>query len=359
MSDVPEGLGGVVEGALVGGAVEPVRGRPAVHGESVTCANCAAIFSGNYCPNCGQKAHIHRTLTAIAHDLVHGVLHLDGKLSRTLPLLAFRPGKLTRRYIEGERASFVSPMSMFLFSVFAMFAVFQMVGISTPTNIEVDRAALAIQDRSAEAASELRNQIEALEEGDPRRAELENELRLVERIQAGVGSNGQAEQVSEDPDPDAALDLRDLKLQVTGVDFIDEGIVQKWRDNPGLMLYKLQANGYKFSWLLIPLSIPFVWLLFAWRRSFKAYDHAIFVTYSLSFMSLLFITLSLLNAAGLELGWTVLLFTTAAPLHVYKHMKYSYGLSRFSTMWRFFALLVFILFVLVLFLQALFLLGGF
>ena len=51
-------------------------------------------------------------LTALWHDLAHGVLHLDGKIWRTLPLLAWRPGELTRRYIEGERARFVSPMAL-------------------------------------------------------------------------------------------------------------------------------------------------------------------------------------------------------------------------------------------------------
>ena len=75
---------------------------------------------------------------------------------------------------------------------------------------------------------------------------------------------------------------------------IDHGI-DKWQQNPGLMAYKLQANSYKFSWLLIPLSVPFVWLLFAWRRRFGAYDHAVFVTYSLCFMSLLFVTIAALG----------------------------------------------------------------
>ena len=35
-----------------------------------------------------------------------------GKIWRTLPMLAWRPGELTRRYIEGERARFVSPMAL-------------------------------------------------------------------------------------------------------------------------------------------------------------------------------------------------------------------------------------------------------
>jgi hypothetical protein len=188
---------------------------------------------------------------------------------------------------------------------------------------------------------------------DSRQEQLELVRSLVGTAPVSVTTEGEKKELVEIEDGPS------LSMNLTGIDFIDKGIVKKWRENPGLMLYKMQANGYKFSWLLIPLSIPFVWVIFLWRRKFKAYDHAIFVTYSLSFMSLLFITLSLLNAAGLELGWTVLFFAIAAPLHIYKHMKYSYGLSRFSTLWRFFALLAFILLVLVLFLQALILLGGF
>ena len=35
---------------------------------------------------------------------LHGVLHFEGKIWHTLPLLAWRPGELTRRYIDGQRA---------------------------------------------------------------------------------------------------------------------------------------------------------------------------------------------------------------------------------------------------------------
>ena len=57
--------------------------------------------------------------------------------------------------------------------------------------------------------------------------------------------------------------------------------------NPDLLFYKLKTNAYKFSWALIPISVPFVWLLFAWSRRFKLYDHTVFVTYSLCFMMIL------------------------------------------------------------------------
>jgi hypothetical protein len=111
--------------------------------------------------------------------------------------------------------------------------------------------------------------------------------------------------------------------------------------------------------LLIPLSIPFLWLLFAWRRRFKAYDHAVFVTYSLSFMSLLFIVMSLLSVIPDGAGWAAMLFFIGAPLHLYKQLRYAYGLSRFSAIWRFFVLQFCVMIVLVLFLQALLVLGAF
>ena len=50
----------------------------------------------------------------------------------------FAGGQLIRRYIDSARAKFACSMTMFLFSVFAMFAVFQMVVLTTPTDLAAD-----------------------------------------------------------------------------------------------------------------------------------------------------------------------------------------------------------------------------
>jgi len=369
MSDIAEGLGAAIEGSLAAKAVEPGRGENAGnHGIETTCANCGATLTGAYCHQCGQKAHVHRTLTAIGHDLMHGVLHLDGKLAHTLPLLAFKPGLLTRRYIEGERAKFVSPMAMLLFSVFAMFAVFQIIGLTVPTKLEndlgVNNAADATVKQIEAQRDDLADQIKALApegQGDDKiRATLQEELEATQKLLDGMQGFGGFAQGFKDGAIDGAMDgaKEGIDIGSSGVGFIDN-LFKKWRENPGLMLYKLQANGYKFSWLLVPISLPFVWLLFAWRRGHKAYDHAVFITYSLSFMSLFFIALSLAAMAGLEAGWVFIVFATLAPLHIYKHLKHTYGLSRFSALWRFFMLLFFMIFIVMLFIQSLILLGGF
>lgn len=109
-----EALGDAVTGRVVGRAVEPKAGEGADgHTHETHCLNCDALLAGPFCHECGQHAHVHHTLAAFFHDFLHGVLHFEGKIWRTLPLLAWKPGELTRRYIDGQRASFVPPVHMY------------------------------------------------------------------------------------------------------------------------------------------------------------------------------------------------------------------------------------------------------
>lgn len=360
MSEIGEGLGSAIEGSLLARAVEKSAGE----GQEVAlgdCLNCGAKLIGAHCHQCGQRAQIRRTLFAIWHDIIHGVLHLDGKFWRTLPLLTFKPGVLTRRYIDGERAKFISPMAMFLFSIFLMFAIFQALGISAPTNLapseetvqKLEQAGASARDETEETRARLRERLENLPADSPLRAEVQNDL---DTLDTAEGVLETAESVVLPEDEQAVGRLANAE---TGVKWLDEGIIKKWKENPSLMLYKMQNNAYKFSWLLIPLSVPFVWLIFAWKRRFKAYDHAIFVTYSLAFMSLLFITLSILFWFNVGGGWIFLALAVVPPLHIYKHLRGTYSLSRLSTIWRLILLGVFINTIITLFLQILFLLGAF
>jgi len=70
------------------------------------CLNCNTALHGAYCHACGQKASTHRLSMKhfIAHDLVHGLFHLDGSFPRTLKAAIVRPGKAALQYIAGHRA---------------------------------------------------------------------------------------------------------------------------------------------------------------------------------------------------------------------------------------------------------------
>ena len=357
MSDISDGIGGMVEGGTHGRAVErefnPAGRRGGAgdangdrgHFHETACLNCGATLVGTHCHHCGQEAHLHRTIGGFLHDLMHGILHLDGKIWRTLPMLVLKPGHLTREYIDGKRRSHVSPMSLFLFSVFAMFAVFSMLGISAPTDLRNGAVDGDLPEAIAQTDSELdtaREHLTTLDEGSEEYAVTAERIRNLEAARSIIGTF--------DGSADTGL------TGGTGVAQIDKGL-KKWRENPSLMIYKLQSSGYKFSWLLIPLSLPFMWLMFFWKPQFSMYDHSVFVTYSIAFMSLLFLTASVLAVLGAP-GWVITTLCTAAPvIHIYKQLRYGYHLSRAGALVRTSGVLVFVSLVLMLFLAILLMLG--
>jgi hypothetical protein len=123
------------------------------------------------------------------------------------------------------------------------------------------------------------------------------------------------------------------------------------------MIYKLQSSAYKYSWGLIPLSVPFMALLFLWRRQHHLYDHAIFVTYSLAFMMLLTMMLIIAGVIGVAEGWIVMAALLVPPIHMFAQLRGAYSLRKRSAAWRTVALLTFAFTVLLAFIVLLLLHG--
>ena len=354
MSGGIEAAGDIATGALIGRAIEPRAGEGhaggAAHG---LCLNCGTALIGDYCHACGQTEHVHRTLSSILHDLLHGVFHFEGKIWRTLPMLVSHPGALTRRYIAGERARFVSPLALFLFSVFLLFATIHTFnGDMEP----IDSSPLSRQQRLAKIDVAIAAAKEGLQKAQADHAKTQPEEQDGNLIaaQATLDALKKArDAVASSKDGHTRLSIADRK---TGWAALDRGLA-KAEANPGLALYKLQSSAYKFSWALIPISVPFVALLFLWRRRFQLYDHAIFVTYSLSFMMLLVVALSLGGMIGLSGGMIALVALFAPPVHMFAQLRGAYSLRKRSALWRTVALMMFAFIALVTFSVLLLLLG--
>lgn len=326
MSGEFEAIGDAVTGGLLARAVEPSAGEADKgHTHEKSCLNCGAPLFGPYCAACGQKAHVHRSVRAFFQDFVVALFNFEGKIWRTLPMLAWCPGDMTRRYIAGERARFISPIALYLFTVFAMFAVLNFTGAlgssgktfreGLKTEIADDQARLAklMKQRQADAAAG-----KDLAEIDRKIAKRKEDIAET------------AKMMSEGPAVAGELE---------GVPGWIEPFIQNAKDNPELVTMRVQDSISKYSWMLIPFSVPFMWLLFPLRRRFNTYDHTVFVTYSLSFMMILVIVGGLLIAAGMPGLASILFFVP--PFHMYRHLKQTYELGRFSAIMRTMALLTF------------------
>jgi len=337
MSEAGDGIGSLATGALWARTFEGQASAHDAH-EGGACANCGVERIGAYCHGCGQPGHLHKNLMGLVHDIAHGVFHFDGKVWRTLPMLAWRPGDLTRRYVDGERAKFVSPMALFLFSVFLMFAVVSNLAhpraqstTVTPQGT-VDTDMLYKQDQ----AKLVRLQAARARVSDTAAAAtLDEQIGALKQEINGLAIGLKARDAFVHPLANAP---KVVHLD-TGWRWLDKS-VGHMSQNPDLTLYKLKSYAYKYSWALIPISLPFIWLLFAFRRDVGLYDHAIFSIYSLSFMSLGVVALTLFGKLGIPAAIVSLLAILGPPVHMYRQLKGTYRLGRFGAFWRTFALLV-------------------
>ncbi|MGE0596093.1 MAG: DUF3667 domain-containing protein, partial [Hyphomonadaceae bacterium] len=359
MSGELEAAGAMATAGLIAGAIE---GREAREGGEGACTNCGAALGGNYCANCGQASHPHRTMAHVFEEFLHGVLHFDTKAWRTLPMVVFRPGTLTRNYVYGKRARYISPLALFLFTVFLMFFAFAFIqtppGLSGTPDEQRAEAVLELEE-AREELNEAQRELDearaappptdgtpaglevqlaeqavrlAQDELDRRQTWIEQIDRTIARQAAESGreqegvtvevrSSGSGEDApaqegapAEHPAPDAAAEAepefegagwapgetwqdgarrmaeRDDFVVIQGWDSLNERIRKKF-ENPDLAVYKIQQAAYKFSFLLVPISLPFVALLFLWRRGLTLYDHAVYTLYGLAFASILFVTI--------------------------------------------------------------------
>ncbi len=378
MSGEFEAVGTIADGGMWARAAEPNAGESTADGHG-KCLNCRTVLTGPHCHQCGQAAHVHRSISAFWHDILHGVLHFDGKFWNTLPLLAWQPGHLTRRYIHGERAKFISPMALFLFSIFMMFAIFSYVGSpnftgdSTIKNKEGTRV-IGVSDWREEMRKEIAqiepkiaastSELDKLPADDPGRAALTEKITDLKREVNGLtyATEGKARYPEAlGPGGENMADMFNFNSDVdTGFKAFDAWInklASKAKKNPELLLYKIQSNGYKFAWLLIPLSIPFVWLATLGKRGHRFYDHAVFTTYSIAFMSLLFIVVTLSVKFSIVPGIVIPAALFYAPFHMYRQLRHAYGTSRIGGMFRLALLLTCTTIVVTLFLTILVNLG--
>jgi hypothetical protein len=345
MSDL-EAVGAVAMAGLVASEIEgDTKLQPVSAAPRAICANCAAPLGGAFCQSCGQSAHIHHSLLHLAEEVAHGILHFDAKGWKTIPLLVAFPGRLTRRYIDGQRKNYVSPLALFLFMVFLSFFAASFGGGQLPSRDakiaaltkqlasaqhQVERHELALAEaRKADAG--VADVEQALVVSRKLHHEAEQRLRAVvspksansdeiELGEAGWTSELAAKIASSPPNPNAVFPEMEKAFRHAA-------------ENPELALYKLKNTTYKFSFLLIPISLPFVWLMFFWKPGVTMYDHAVFVLYSLCFMSLLFSVLMLLSIFNLD--WLIGLLTfLAPPLHMFVQLRGTYGLGNWGALWR-------------------------
>ena len=122
------------------------------------CANCGAALAidphPRFCPLCGQETRVHPpSFGEFVHEFIGHYVALEGALWRTLGLLLFKPGRLTREYLDGRRRRYVLPLRVYLSASFLFFLVAKFLA-ATPAGVPAVQVNAAPEDPVASAQVE-------------------------------------------------------------------------------------------------------------------------------------------------------------------------------------------------------------
>ncbi len=313
-------------------------------GDRLTCLNCGAPLSGQYCGQCGQRSTNRLiSLFELIRDAFGDLFELDSRLWRTLHPLLLRPGQLTRNYLEGRRARYMPPFRMYL----VLSLIFFVVAFFNPRD---DFAILYEPAGSGEVADE--DQAEQIEEA---RGQLE------ELVEEGVIAPEVLEQdvFSEDyvpPEGDGfRIDCDPNEFQINP----DDGAFESWlsrRVTPERAveicerLQVLGPRGFGAAVLdkvpaalilLLPIMAVVLKLLYPLSRRFYV-EHLLFFVH---FHSFFFLLLALQILWARLIGWMplhtsiVVLPIVASsfyvPVYLFVSMRHVYGQGRLATFAKF------------------------
>jgi hypothetical protein len=95
----------------------PVKGRKALKYRGTECLNCGhpLDLSDRYCSYCSQlNTNKSLSLKDFLGEFIGSVITYDSRFRYTLKDLLFKPGTITRNYVEGKRLRYANPFRFFL-----------------------------------------------------------------------------------------------------------------------------------------------------------------------------------------------------------------------------------------------------
>jgi hypothetical protein len=336
-------------------SAEQLRAQPKSEG---ICSNCEADLHGQYCASCGQRSRRRMiTVWELVREASDVLTSLDSRLWRTLGLLMFRPGTLTRNYLEGRRARYVAPLRLFIaasvifFFTAALTADFNAgsdginITIDPDTGSAADGADIEVvadpeaggPSGSAEAPAASAG--DASEEGSAVSPEAAPEP-------AGETGASAGEEASGGGEGGFDCDSADLEFNVSGPAWLESYLTEeriratchKVVDDRGATLAgALMDNIPVMMFVFLPFMAGVMKLVYPLSGRYYV-EHLLFLVHYHSFFYLLTTATLIAGWAGgrwIVPEWPGDLMTVVAiaypPVYLYKAMRKVYGQSRLVT----------------------------
>jgi hypothetical protein len=259
--------------------------------------------AGEYCAACGQRVepHIH-SVWIFMREATESLTHADSRLWQSLAGLLFRPGFLTREFLDGRRARYLPPFRLYLVVSVLFFLLASLLG--GPDDV--------IQITATE---DLRAEVEQMaRSADP-----------AERAAAAALTPAETSRGCE------------LTYQGPWQDYLvprfRTACLKVFADGGRGLGREFMANLPQVLILFLPL-IALVMRILYWRPKRYYVEHLLFFVHNHSFAFLLFALLMLISAVLPEGVGGVLTFaaTLYCMWYFFRAMRVVYGQGRLPTL---------------------------
>jgi hypothetical protein len=129
----------------------------------MNCKNCNTELVGQekFCSNCGQKNIEKLDLKHIFSAFVDDFFNVDSKFVLTLKYLLLKPGRLSKKYMEGKRFSFVPPIRLYLVLSVIYFFLISIIDVKTVTVSSTDSGVVSNQENTFSLSSDGLNIVDS------------------------------------------------------------------------------------------------------------------------------------------------------------------------------------------------------
>ena len=233
------------------------------------CPNCGAPRVDRFCTACGQNSRSYlRATREIVGDVLSEAFDLDSRLGRTLRFLMMRPGYLSREFASERRASYVSPVRLYIVVSLVFFGVLSLMTRFESSDVEPTAPAEAQHEVAVDPEmSQIYRQL-----SDAQRARLRTILE-----KQGAATEAVRRQLAE-------LDEADRAAPPTSVSALESALSDRVLDlaeNPRGAYQTVISDLPAAMFLTLPLYAA--WLKLMYRRRFYS-EHLVFALHLHAFL---------------------------------------------------------------------------
>lgn len=318
---------------------------------STECLNCyhPLDISDQYCPNCSQLNSTKKlAFNDFFNEFFAGIFAYDSRFYRTLGVLLFKPGKISKDYIEGKRVRYANPYRFYLSASIIFFLIWSLTHETQPP-VEFNRQ--PTQEELTQADSILATtRAENPELGiilDPidNARDTVQEYRYV--TEADLDTMNFTQSITTRwkvfSDHYKKTEVRNPHVAMDSLNYRDNGFnqwfykktvdVERFSSDSDLFWSYFYSKVPFIIFFYLPVFAMFIWLLYL-RRPFTYMEHLIFTFHNQTTWFIFFgisINLDAIFDSN-AFSWTT---TGLFAFYLYKAFRRFYGQGRVKTILKF------------------------